>query len=137
HIEDKIGTEQEEEAIHTTYSHCRSISIDYGVMEKADNVNVLSSDFGWSDLGTWTALFEQLKKDTNNNAIASPSDVFVYNSKDCIINTPKNKVVVVQGLDDYIVSESNNTLLICKKKDEQQIRQFVTDIQMKKGDDFV
>ena len=76
-------------------------------MEKADNVNVLSSDFGWSDLGTWTALFEQLKKDTNNNAIASPSDVFVYNSKDCIINTPKNKVVVVQGLDDYIVSESN------------------------------
>ncbi|MFA7402176.1 MAG: mannose-1-phosphate guanylyltransferase [Bacteroidales bacterium] len=136
-IEDKIGTNQEEEAIHTTYSQCRSISIDYGVMEKADNVNVLSSDFGWSDLGTWTALFEQLKKDENNNAVASPSDVFAYNSKDCIINTPKNKVVVVQGLNNFIVSESNNTLLICPKKDEQQIRQFVTDVQMGKGDDYV
>lgn len=136
-IENKIGTSAEKEAIVETYSQCRSISIDYGVMEKADNVNVLSSDFGWSDLGTWTALFEQLKKDENNNAIASPNDVFTYKTNDCIINTPKNKVVVVQGLDDYIVSESNNVLLICRKQDEQHIRQFVTDVQMKKGDDYV
>ena len=135
--EDKIGTPEEEEAITDIYAQCRSISIDYGVMEKADNVNVLSSDFGWSDLGTWTALFEQLRKDENNNAIAAPCDVFTYKTENCIINTPKNKVVVVQGLKDYIVSESNNTLMICRKEDEQQIRQFVTDVQMKKGDEYV
>ncbi len=136
-IEDKIGTDEEKNAIIETYSQCRSISIDYGVMEKADNVNVLSSNFGWSDLGTWTALFEQLKKDDNNNAIASPNDVFVYDTSNSIINTPKNKVVVVHGLQDYIVSESNNVLLICRKEDEQHIRQFVTDVQMKKGDEYV
>lgn len=136
-IEDKIGTDAEKEVIVNTYAQCRSISIDYGVMEKAENVHVLCSDFGWSDLGTWSALFEQLKKDENNNAIASSGDVFTYKTKDCIINTPKNKVVVVQGLEDYIVSESDNILLICKKQDEQQIRQFVTDVQMKKGDEYV
>ncbi len=136
-IENKIATPEEKEAIENVYAQCRSISIDYGVMEKADNVNVLSSDFGWSDLGTWTALFEQLKKDGSNNAITSVGDVFTYNTENCIINTPKNKVVVVQGLKDYIVSESNNTLMICRKEDEQQIRQFVTDVQMKKGDDYV
>ncbi|MDD4209782.1 MAG: mannose-1-phosphate guanylyltransferase [Bacteroidales bacterium] len=136
-IEDKIGTSEEKQAIAKTYSLCRSISIDYGIMEKAENVNVLSSDFGWSDLGTWTALFEQLKKDENNNAIASQSDVFTYKTSDCIINTPKNKVVVVQGLKDYIISESNDILLICNKNDEQQIRQFVADVQIKKGDEYV
>ncbi|MCL2131869.1 MAG: sugar phosphate nucleotidyltransferase, partial [Lentimicrobiaceae bacterium] len=134
---DKLNTAEEKEAIYAIYEKCRSISIDYGVMEKASNVHVLSSDFGWSDLGTWGSLFEHLKKDENNNAVLATKDVFTYNTTDCIINTPKNKVVVVQGLQDYIVSESGNILLICKKKDEQQIRQFVNDVQLEKGERYV
>ncbi|MBO4542891.1 MAG: mannose-1-phosphate guanylyltransferase [Bacteroidales bacterium] len=133
----KIGTEGEKEAINQTYQRCPSISVDYGIMEKAVNVHVLASDFGWSDLGTWGSLYEQLKHDTNNNAIQAPYDVFTYDTKDCIISTPKNKVVVIQGLKDYIVSESDNTLLICRKEDEQQIRQFVNDVQLQKGDKYI
>ncbi|MDR0368676.1 MAG: mannose-1-phosphate guanylyltransferase [Bacteroidales bacterium] len=134
---DKINTSEEQQVIRTIYEQCRSISIDYGIMEKAQNVHVLSSDFGWSDLGTWGSLFEQLKHDDNNNAVHAHKDVFTYDTNDCIINTPKGKVVVVQGLQDYIVSESDNALLICKKQDEQQIRQFVSDVQMQKGDKYV
>jgi mannose-1-phosphate guanylyltransferase len=134
---DKLNTDLEKETIRSVYEQCRSISIDYGIMEKATNVHVLSSDFGWSDLGTWGSLFEQLKRDENNNAVHTSKDVFLYDTKDCIINTPKGKVVVVQGLRDYIVSESDNTLLICKKQDEQHIRQFVSDVQMEKGDKFI
>lgn len=134
---DSIGTDEEKAVIRQVYERCPSISIDYGVMEKAANVHVLASDFGWSDLGTWGSLFEQLKHDENNNAIQSPEDVFTYASNDCIISTPKGKVVVVQGLQDYIVSESGNTLLICKKSDEQQIRQFVNDVQLQKGDKYI
>ena len=133
----KLNTPEEKEVIYSIYEKCRSISIDYGIMEKAPNVHVLSSDFGWSDLGTWGSLFEHLKKDENNNAVLHPKDVFTYNTNNCIINTPKNKVVVVQGLQDYIVSESDNILLICKKKDEQHIRQFVNDVQLEKGERFV
>jgi mannose-1-phosphate guanylyltransferase len=134
---DKMNTPSEKEAIHSIYEQCRSISIDYGIMEKAKNVHVLASDFGWSDLGTWGSLFEQLKRDENNNAIHANKDVFTYDTNNCIINTPKGKVVVVQGLQDYIISESDNTLLICKKKDEQQIRQFVNDVQSQKGDKYI
>jgi mannose-1-phosphate guanylyltransferase len=134
---DKLNTSQEKETFYSIYEKCRSISIDYGVMEKASNVHVLSSDFGWSDLGTWGSLFEYSKKDENNNAVFSSKDVFTYSTSDCIINTPKNKVVVVQGLEDYIVSESDNILLICKKTDEQQIRQFVNDVQLEKGEKYV
>ncbi|MBO4739874.1 MAG: mannose-1-phosphate guanylyltransferase [Bacteroidales bacterium] len=135
--ESKIDTPAEKDAIYQVYERCTAISIDYGVMEKAENVHVLASDFGWSDLGTWGSLFEELKKDENNNAINLPEDVFAYESKNCVVNIPKGKVLVMQGLDDYIVSESNNCLLICKKQDEQQIRQFVNDIQLQKGDKYI
>lgn len=135
--ESKIDTPAEKDAIYQVYERCTAISIDYGVMEKAENVHVLASDFGWSDLGTWGSLFEELKKDDNNNAINLPEDVFAYESKNCVVNIPKGKVLVMQGLDDYIVSESNNCLLICKKQDEQQIRQFVNDVQLQKGDKYI
>ncbi len=135
--ESQIDTSAETEAIYQVYERCTAISIDYGIMEKAENVHVLASDFGWSDLGTWGSLFEELKKDENNNAINLPEDVFVYESKNCVVNIPKGKVLVMQGLDDYIVSESNNCLLICKKQDEQQIRQFVNDVQLQKGDKYI
>jgi len=130
------NTPGEAEFIKQTYSTCRSISIDYGVMEKAENVFVLCSDFGWSDLGTWGSLYENRQKNDEGNAIVG-KNVIMYDSHNCVVNMPKDKLVVLQGLDDYIVVESGNVLLVCRKQDEQQIRQFVNDIKIEKGEHFV
>jgi len=130
------NTEREAEFIGKVYPNCRNISIDYGIMEKAENVFVLCSDFGWSDLGTWGSLYDILNKDGDKNSI-SGSNVFVYNSKNCLINLPENKLAVIQGLDDYIVVESDNILLICKKQDEQKIKNYVNDVRVDKGEDFI
>ena len=130
------GTPDEVPFINKTYSECQNISIDYGIMEKADNVHVLCADFGWSDLGTWGSLYENSSKDKDRNSI-NGGEVFTYQTQNCIVNMPGDKLVVLQGMDGYIVVESDNTLLICKKEDEQQIRQFVSDVKMVKGEDFV
>lgn len=122
--------------IKKTYSECQSISIDYGIMEKAQNVYVLTVDFGWSDLGTWGSLYENKEKDEQGNVI-SGDNILTYNTKNCIVNISDQKVAVLQGLDGYIVAESNETLMICKKEDEQQIKQFVTDVKIKKGDSLI
>ncbi len=132
----KYGTKEEKEFITATYSICKSISIDYGVMEKATNVYVLAGDFGWSDLGTWGSLYETRQKDKSGNSIVG-KNVMIYDSSDCIVNMPNDKVVVLQGLSEYIVVESENVLLICRKTDEQQIRQFVNDVRLEKGERFV
>ena len=105
-------------------------------MEKANNVHVISAEFGWSDLGTYGSLYEHIKHDDNQNAIVG-KHVMTYDTKNCIVNVPKDKLVVLQGLDDYIVVESDSILLVCKKSDEQQIRQFVNDVKLKRGDKFV
>jgi mannose-1-phosphate guanylyltransferase len=105
-------------------------------MEKADNVYVLQADFGWSDLGTWGSLYDHSDKDKNGNAIVG-NNVIVYNTQNCVVNMPKDKLVVIHGLDDYIVIESDNTLLICKKSDEQKIKQFVNDVKIEKGEQYV
>lgn len=133
---DKYNTPEEKAFVDHAYPSCRNISIDYGVMEKADNVHVLCSDFGWSDLGTWGSLYERLNKDKNGNVSVGDS-VFSYDNKNCLVNVPNDKVVVIQGLEDYIVVESDNTLLICKKEDEQKIKNFVNDVKMKKGEAFI
>lgn len=132
----KYNTADESSFIQQTYSVCKSISIDYGVMEKADNVYVLSSDFGWSDLGTWGSLYDTRKKDEHKNTVVG-QNVLLYNSHNCIVNMPKEKLVVLQGLDDYIVVEDDGILLVCRKGDEQQIRQFVNDVMIEKGEKFV
>jgi mannose-1-phosphate guanylyltransferase len=132
----KYNTPDEKLFINETYTVCRKISIDYGIMEKAANVYVHSADFGWSDLGTWGSLYDIKEKDEKGNAL-SGDDIMLYDTENCIINMPKNKLVVVQGLKNYIVIEDNNTLLICKKDEEQQIRQFVTDIKVDKGEKFI
>jgi mannose-1-phosphate guanylyltransferase len=130
------GTSSEVPFLNKTYSECQNISIDYGIMEKANNVFVLCSDFGWSDLGTWGSLYENSHKDKQGNVV-SGENVMLYGTKDCIINMPGEKLVVVQGLDEYIVVESEGTLLICRRDDEQQIRQFVNDVRMNKGNQYV
>lgn len=118
------------------YAECKNISIDYAVLEKADNVYVRSSSIGWSDLGTWGSLYGQIEKDKSHNALVG-KNIMMYDSNGCIVNMPKDKLVVIQGLDDYIVVESDNILLICKKEDEQKIRTFVSDVKVMKGDKFV
>jgi mannose-1-phosphate guanylyltransferase len=131
-----FATNEESMAIAEIYPACRNISIDYGIMEKASNVFVLGSEFGWSDLGTWTSLFEHIDKDENNNAITS-KNVMIYDTQDTIIKAPNDKLVVVQGLRDYIVVDTDDALLICNKKEEQQIKLFVNDIKTQKKNKFI
>lgn len=132
----KYNTPAEDAFIQQTYSVCKSISIDYGVMEKAENVYVLASDFGWSDLGTWGSLYDTRKKDEKGNAVVG-QNVMLYDSRNCIVNMPADKLVVLHGLDDFIVVEDEGVLLICRKGDEQQIRQFVNDVLIEKGEKYV
>ncbi|MEG1572279.1 MAG: mannose-1-phosphate guanylyltransferase [Bacteroidales bacterium] len=133
---DKMGTAEEHALIDRIYPICKNISIDYGVMEKAKNVYVLSADMGWSDLGTWGSLYESRPKDKNANAIVGNS-VMTYQTQNCIVNMPKDKLVVLQGLNDYIVVEDHEILLVCKKEEEQQIRQIVNDVLLEKGEKYI
>jgi len=134
--EDVYGTDNEQEFIQSTYSSCRNISIDYGIMEKADNVYVLISDFGWSDLGTWGSLYEQLGKDTHKNSVTG-KHVFMYESSGNIVNVQDDKLVVLQGLEDYIVVQNDNIVLVCRREDEQKIKQFVNDIRTEIGEEMM
>lgn len=131
----KYNTPDEEQFIEDTYSVCTNISIDYGIMEKATNVYVYAADFGWSDLGTWGSLYDIRSKDENKNAIVG-KNVMTYDSSNCIINVPDNKLVVIRGLEDYIIAEQDKTLLICPKQDEQMIRNIVNDIRIEKGEHY-
>jgi len=129
------NTPAEKEFIVNAYTVCRNISIDYGIMEKAINVYVLASDFGWSDLGTWGSLYDSRPLNEEGNSIVG-NNVMTYDSRNCIVNMPKDKLVILQGLNDYIVVEDDNILLVCRKEDEQQIRHFVTDVRLHKGEKF-
>jgi len=124
------------ETIHKIYKQCPSISIDYGIMEKSDNVYVLPCNFGWSDLGSYSSMHEQQVKDDNNNATSNAKTV-LENTKNCIINVPKDKVVVVQGLEDYIIIDSGDNLLICKKENEQHIKEIMEDVKNKYGENYI
>ncbi len=125
------NTSEEQKFIQTAYSTCKNISIDYGIMEKSKNVFVINADIGWSDLGTWGSIYTHLPLDENDNAVIG-KNVMLYDSSNNIINVPNEKLVVLQGLEEYIVVESNNILLVCKKQDEQKIKQFVNDIKLSK-----
>ena len=131
-----LDTANEKAFIKKTYSECSSISIDYGIMEKAKNVYVLTADFGWSDLGTWGSLYENSKEDLNGN-VALGDNILLYDTSDCIVEVSEEKFAVVHGLEGYIVAESNDTLMICRRDDEDQIKKFVTDVRIKKGDSLV
>ena len=130
-----MGTEKEERLIEDIFPKCPSISIDYGIMEKADNVYVLPSSFGWSDLGTWGSLYELSEKDAQQN-VSLHSETLFYESTGNVVTLERGKLAVVQGLEDSIVAEQNGVLLICKKSEEQRIKQFVADAIDKFGDKF-
>ncbi len=123
-----FGTRQEKGFIAKAYTVCRSISIDYGIMEKADNVYVMCTDIGWSDLGTWSSLYEHSELDEDGNALVK-GKIFSYDSMGNIFHVKPGKVAVVQGLDEYIVVDSDDVLLIVKKENEQNIKDYLEDVK--------
>ena len=118
-----FGTDKEQEVLNERYPECENISIDYAVMEKADEIYVCPADFGWSDLGTWGSLLRQTPRDLQGNSLIG-DNIRVFDTNNCIIHTTEEKKVVVQGLDGYIVAEKDNTLLICRLSEEQRIKQY-------------
>ena len=121
-----MGTDAEQEAIDKVYPDCDNISIDYAVMEKAEEIFVCPADFGWSDLGTWGSLLMQTKRDIYGNSCIGPN-IKTYETRNCIIHTLNEQKVVVQGLEGYIVAEHDGKLLICSLSEEQRIKQFSED----------
>ena len=117
------GTEKEQEEINRLFPECENISVDYAIMEKAEEIFVCPADFGWSDLGTWGSLHEQSKKDLYGN-VCIGQEINIFESHNCIVHTTQEKKVVIQGLDGYIVAENDDTLLICKLSEEQRIKNF-------------
>lgn len=133
---ERFNTPDEEKALMEIYPFSTNISIDFGIMEKADNVYVIPSSFGWSDIGTWNSAYENLQKDPNANAVTG-NNVMLVDTGNCIVHTPENKLVVLQGLYDFIIVDTGDVLLICKKEKEQEIKEFVGDVKRQKGDKFL
>lgn len=130
------NTPDERKFIDKIYKSCTNISIDYAILEKVSNVNVIAADFGWSDLGTWGSVYDHSEKDEQKNVTLKCKSL-LYDCKDNIVAMPENKLAVIQGLEDYIIAEADNVLLICPKSEEQKIRQFVNDTQVKIGKEFI
>ena len=131
------NTEKEKAHITQVYQQCTNISIDYGIMEKADNVFVIPAEFGWSDLGTWASIYQLAEKDGEGNAAIPQEKVILYDSANCMVNVPGEKLVIIQGLQDYIVVEANNTLLICPRSQEQNVKKVVADVKQKFGTVYI
>lgn len=134
---DALNTPDEQAFIARIYPTCKNISIDYGIMEKAKNVYTVPAEFGWSDLGTWGSLYTHVDRDGEGNAVVGAKQVMLYDSKRNMVSTSGDKLVVIQGLEDFIVVNTDNALLICKKEDEQMIKQFVAEAKIEKGDKYV
>lgn len=131
-----FNTAEENQAIQRIYPQCTNISIDIAIMEKANNVYVMPASFGWSDLGTWNSAYENMDKDYLGNAVAS-DNVIVIDATKCMINSPKDKLVVIQGLDDFIVVDTKDVLLICSKDKEQSIKEYVAEVKRNKGEKYI
>jgi mannose-1-phosphate guanylyltransferase len=130
------NTTEENHALERIYPLCSSISIDYAIMEKANNVFVIPADFGWSDLGTWNSAYTNLSKDENGNAMTS-ENVLTFDSINSLVSAPEEKLLVLQGLEDFIVVDTKDVLLICKKDKEQQVKEFLSEVKKKKGDKYI
>src|ERR1700709_2116114 len=133
---DKFNTPEEKAALDHIYPLCTNISIDFGIMEKADNVYVIPSSFGWSDLGTWNSAYENLPKDYLENAVAG-DNVIVIDASRCMVHAPNDKLVLLQGLENFIVVDTKDVLLICKRDKEQEIKEYVAEVRRNKGDQYL
>lgn len=131
-----MNTEKEAEAIELIYPLCVSTSIDYGILEKAENVYVIPASFGWSDLGTWGSVYENLEKDYMENAVAG-QNVILFDSTKNIVHVHGDKLVLLQGMNDFIVVDTKEALLICKKENEQNVKEYLAEIKRNKGDKYL
>ncbi len=134
---DVYNSDREAKFISGAFIRCVNISIDFAIMEKADNVYVLPSDFGWSDLGTWSSVYELAEKDYLGNVSTSSENVIVYDSSNCMIHSPKDKLVIIKGLHNFIVVQSEDTLMICPKDQEQGVKQVVVDVKERFGNKYI
>ena len=133
----EFSVETENAYMKESFSSYPNISVDFGILEKPSNVCVMRCDFGWADLGTWHSIYEAMQKGEDDNVIVD-SDVLMENCYNTVVKVPKGKLAVLNGLDGFIVAESDNVLLVCKKEDSSAlVRKYVNEIQMKKGDEFV
>lgn len=131
-----FGTVQEKASLQSAYAQTKSISIDYGIMEKADNVFVWLSTFPWSDLGSWNSLHEVSARDAQNNAVSA--EAMIYDTRNSVIKGPKGKLIVVQGLNGYLVGAFDNVVIVCEKDKEELFRRFVNDLKSKQnGNDYL
>ena len=133
---ENLDTSEEKPVMDMIYSQCTNISIDYGIMEKASNVYVIPATFGWSDLGTWTSAYHNLEKDYLGNAVAG-KNVIVIDATHCMVKAPAEKLVVLQGLDKFIVIDTPDVLLVCKMENEQQIKDYVAEVKRNKGEKYL
>ncbi len=132
----KFNTKKEWAAIEKIYPLCINISIDYGIMEKADNVYVIPAGFGWSDLGTWASAYETIDKDYLGNAVAG-KNVMIIDGTNNMVHADNKKLLVLQGLDEFVIVDTKDVLLICKKDKEQEIKEYVAEIKRNKGDKYL
>jgi mannose-1-phosphate guanylyltransferase len=131
-----LDSSRESKAIEEVYKSCESISIDYGILERSSDVWVIPSEFGWSDLGTWKSLFDMVEKDENINHLEG--HIKTYDVKDCLMKIDRGKLLVVQGLEGYIVIQEGDTTMICKKENEQMVKSFVEDLKSNpKGSEYL
>lgn len=129
-------TPEEQNKVNEVYATCKSISIDYGIMEKAENVFTIPSDFGWSDLGTWGSVYENSQLDAESNTLTAKT--LAYEVKNCVIrSTNKQKILAIKGLENFIVVDTDDALLICPKDDDQFIKQIVSDAKNRHGEEYV
>jgi len=133
---EKFNTPEEKKAIDEIYPLCTNVSIDYAIMEKAKNVYVIPSSFGWSDLGTWNSAYDNLEKDYLGNAVTG-KNILVIDAVKCMVSAEDDKLVVLQGLDDFIIVDTKDALLICKKEKEQQIKEYVAEVRRNIGDQYL
>ena len=130
---ENFNTSAEAAAIDRIYPQCTNISIDFGIMEQAENVYVIPASFGWSDLGTWNSAWENMEKDYYRNAVAG-DNVVVIDAENCMVHVPDHKLVLLQGLSNYIIVDTKDVLMICQKEKEQDIKEYVAEVKRNKGD---
>jgi mannose-1-phosphate guanylyltransferase len=133
---DLFNTPAEKSSIEKIYPQCTNISIDYGIMEKANNVYLIPSSFGWSDLGTWNSAYENMDKDYLGNAVGG-ENVIVIDATRCMIHGKDEKLYLLQGMDDYIMVDTDDVLLICKKEKEQEIKEYVAEVKRNRGEKYL
>lgn len=133
---DKFNTPLEQEAVESIYPQCTNISVDFGIMEKAPNVYVIPASFSWSDLGTWNSAWENMARDYFGNAVAGRK-VMTVDARNCIVHVPDHKLVLLQGLDEFIIVDTADVLLICRKEKEQEIKDYVAEVKRNLGEKYL